>query len=144
MNHMIWFVPSPCDRPGRSAMTSQHMAEPQLADSPSHTSLQNSWESTRFSGNSQHMPDDAVYCNITCIVFMYGHAVVRPAGVAYCNRNKLLFILVLSGSNTTYMNISQQDRQSVVFSYKDSSFLLKSHITVYKAELAAELLSVFV
>lgn len=59
------------------------MAKPQLANSPAADQpARTPGNPHGFLGNSQHMPDYAVYCNITCILFLYhaAHAVVRPAG----------------------------------------------------------------
>lgn len=52
-------------------MTWKHMAKLQLANSPAADQpARTPGNPHGFLGNSQHMPDDAVYCNITCILFL--------------------------------------------------------------------------
>lgn len=81
-------------------MASKHMAKPQLANSPAADQTTTTPGNPHgFLGDNQHMPDFAVYCKITCILFLYraSHVVLTPGGAVLWCSIKAVFILDLSG-----------------------------------------------
>lgn len=76
------------------------MAMPQLANSPAADQTTTTPGNPHgFLGNNQHMPDYAVYCKITCVLFLYraAHVVLRLRGAVLWCSIKAVCILDLRG-----------------------------------------------